>query len=329
MASSNGPPPAAFYCVADERYFLGAVGLVNSLRLQGHREPIYLLDAGLSSAQRGVLTGEVTVVEPPEQAPPWLLKTVAPLAHLAETMVLIDADMIVTRPLTELIERAAGGRIVAFYNNMDRHCPEWGELVGLGPIERGPYLCSGFVAMARDPGEEVLRLVDERRELVDFSRTLWRANEADYPFLYADQDVFNAVVAARVGFERVDALDHRLATGLIFDEPELLDASTLRCRFADGLEPYLLHNFLPAKPWLKPMYDGVYSRLLKRLLVGPDLAIRIPSEWVPMRFRGTLFGRLERKRVDAMVRLGWHIGMRNDRVRHRLGLPERERVFRG
>ena len=46
---------AAFYCVADERYFLGAVGLVNSLRLVGHAEPIYLLDCGLTDAQRELL----------------------------------------------------------------------------------------------------------------------------------------------------------------------------------------------------------------------------------------------------------------------------------
>ena len=45
-------PAAAFYCVADERYFLGAVGLINSLRLVGHTEPIFLLDCGLTAAQR-------------------------------------------------------------------------------------------------------------------------------------------------------------------------------------------------------------------------------------------------------------------------------------
>ena len=43
---------AAFYCVADSRYFPGAVGLVNSLRLVGHREPILVLDTGLTDAQR-------------------------------------------------------------------------------------------------------------------------------------------------------------------------------------------------------------------------------------------------------------------------------------
>ena len=37
---------AAFYCVADERYFLGAVGLVNSLRLVGHDEPVVCSTAG-------------------------------------------------------------------------------------------------------------------------------------------------------------------------------------------------------------------------------------------------------------------------------------------
>ena len=42
-------PRAAFYCVADERYFLGAVGMLNSLRLLGHAEPIYVLDCGVGN----------------------------------------------------------------------------------------------------------------------------------------------------------------------------------------------------------------------------------------------------------------------------------------
>ena len=49
----------AFYCVSSELYFLGAVGLVNSLRLQGHDEPIYLLDCGLTQEHRELLAREV------------------------------------------------------------------------------------------------------------------------------------------------------------------------------------------------------------------------------------------------------------------------------
>ena len=100
---------AAFYCVADARYFLGAVGMLNSLRLLGHREPAYVLDCGLTPQQRELLAPHATLVPAPSDAPPYLLKTVAPLRHPAEVTVLIDTDMIVTRPLTELIDTAAGG----------------------------------------------------------------------------------------------------------------------------------------------------------------------------------------------------------------------------
>ena len=104
---------AAFYCVSSAEYFLGAVAMINSLRLNGHREPIYLLDAGLSDDQRQLLAAEVTIVKAPDGVEPFMLKAVAPLAHPAEVVVLIDADMIVTRNLGELIERAHGSRIIA------------------------------------------------------------------------------------------------------------------------------------------------------------------------------------------------------------------------
>jgi hypothetical protein len=100
---------AAFYCVSSRIYFLGAVGMINSLRLAGHAEPIFVLDCGLTTQQRELLAPHVTLVRGPTDTEPFLLKTVAPLKHRAEVMVLIDADMIVTRPLTELIEKAATG----------------------------------------------------------------------------------------------------------------------------------------------------------------------------------------------------------------------------
>ena len=113
--------------MSSELYFLGAVGLVNSLRLQGHDEPIYLLDLGLSAEQRELLAGEVTVVESPRGVEPWLAKTIAPLRHPHQTMVLIDVDMIVTRDLGELIERAGRGEVLGFENDVERHLPEWGS----------------------------------------------------------------------------------------------------------------------------------------------------------------------------------------------------------
>ena len=329
MASVS--PGTAFYCVSSGEYFLGAVAMINSLRLQGHDEPIYLLDRGLAAEQRELLDGEVSLVEAPPGTEPWLVKTIAPLRHPHQTMVLIDVDMIVTRRLDELIGAAASGQVVAFENDSDRWVAEWGEILDLEParLPPRPYLCSGFVALAADPGLELLELIDDRQRRVEFERTFFAANDESYPLLFLDQDVLNAVLASRVEPERVLALDHRLMAAVAFDEPHLLDSEALRVRFADdGAEPYVVHYILPQKPWLKPIYESVYSRLLKRCLVGPGLAIDVPRRALPLRFRSGPLARAERARVDAAVWLRFQLGVRVARWRARLGLPEHDPVPR-
>jgi hypothetical protein len=315
---------AAFYCMSSDLYFLGAVGMINSLRLQGHGEPIYLLDLGLSDAQRELLTGETRIVTPPAGTPPWLAKTCAPLAHPAETMILIDADMIATRPLTDLLERAREGRVIAFENNMDRFVPEWGDALGLGALERRPYACSGLVLAGGEPGAEAIRLLDERQRRVEFERTYFAANEVDYVLLYLDQDVLNAILASRaVERDAVEVLPYRLAPFAPFEGIAEIDRDALHCEYPDGTRPYVLHHILEAKPWLRPMHNSLYSRLLKRLLVGPDLPIRVPENWLPLRMRSGSLAYLERKRVDASVRLRWHLGIFIHHLRTRLAAGSR------
>ena len=304
----TSPEPVAFYCMSSDVYFLGAVGMINSLRLQGHEEPIYLLDLGLTAAQRELLAPEVRFVGAPDDRPPWLLKTVAPLAHPAETMVLIDADMVVTRPLSELIERAREGRVIAFENQVDRFVPEWSELLDLAPVQRRPYVCSGLVLCGGEVGAEVIRLLDDRQRQVEFGRTHFARNDPGYPLLYLDQDVLNAVLQGGVDPGGFDPLSYRLAPMPPFDGLELLDAEALRCAYADGTEPYVVHHILPEKPWLKGLYDGPYVRLLKRLLSGPGLAIRVPPDELPLRVRTGALAYFEQKRVNAGQRFRWHVG---------------------
>jgi hypothetical protein len=300
-------PPAAFYCVADERYFLGAVGMVNSLRLLGHAEPVFMLDCGLAPRQRDLLAPHVTVVTGPRDAPPWLLKTILPLSHPAQVMVLVDTDMIVTRPLRELIERASDGRVVLFEDRQDRFFPEWGELLGLGETRRQPYVSSGLVLLGGAPGEETIRLMDERQDRVDFDLTFWRRNLREYPFLYGDQDVLNAILATRVPPDRTVALDHRLAATPPFRRLRLLDEGGLRCAYVDGMEPYVLHQFV-RKPWLEPMYHSIYSRLLARLLLAAEVAIRVPETEVPRRMRDGFGARIERSVVNAKDLARFYLG---------------------
>ena len=298
--------PSAFYCVADERYFLGAVGLINSLRLVGHDEPIYLLDCGLSAEQRDRLEPQATLISRPGETPPWLLKTVAPLERPAAVMVMLDTDMVATRSLAPLIERARPRRLLAFRNPIDRFVPEWGELLELGPLRRGPYLSSAAICAERMLATEVLGLIEDRQGRIDFELTHWRRNVPGYAFTYADQDVFNAVLATRIEPDRIEALEARLSPTPPFAGLKLADERTLRCAYADGVEPYLVHHHV-AKPWLERTHHGVYSQLLRRLLISDDVAIRVPQEQIPLRLRSGLRAYAERKRINARERFRYHV----------------------
>jgi hypothetical protein len=296
---------AAFYCMSSDIYFIGAVGMINSLRLQGHDQPVHVLDLGLEPWQRGLLAKQAEIVESPPGVPPWLLKTIAPLQSPAETMVLIDADMIVTRRLDELIERAAEGRVVAVEHGSDRHVPEWGEILDLGPIRRQTYVCSGLIFAGRDPGEEVLRLVADRQRHVEFERTSVAGYDRDYPLVYLDQDVLNAVLSSQVEADRVVILERRLEAIPPFDGLRVVDEGRLRCVYEDGAEPYAVHHF-SAKPWLEFTPRGVYTQLLERLLLEDDVAIRVPAERLPLHFRRDPVSRV---RTAAAV-AGWRIRSR-------------------
>jgi hypothetical protein len=300
---------AAFYCVSDDRFFLGAVGMINSLRLVGHREPIFLLDCGLTSDQRKLLATEVTVLPGPGDVPPYLLKTIAPLRHPSDVMVLIDADMIVVRSLANLIEQASVGGVVAFQNDRDRFVPGWGELLDLGVPSRAPYVSSGLVFLGGSLGRGVIDLMDDRQDRIDFELTYYGKRDPDYPFLYPEQDVINAILSTREEPARIARLDHRLAATPPYRGLRLLDRGTLRSAYSDGTQPYVLHQFV-RKPWLEPMYHGIYPQLLARLLLAEDVAIRVPEGDVPLRMRGGARARAQRWIVNVLDLGRWYLGER-------------------
>jgi hypothetical protein len=309
------PPGAAFYCVSSEIYFPGAAALINSLRLVGHSEPIFLLDCGLTDAQRVQLAPHATIVTAPVGTPPYMLKTIAPLRHPAETMVLIDADVVVTRPLTEPIEVAAQGRIVAVDHGSDRFFPEWGRLLGLRSARQRRYVSSSLALLGGELGGKVIRLMHDAQPRANMESSPYatagpehalfvdvRPETADDPFFFADQDVLNAVLASEVDPERVVALDRRLEAIPPFEGLRVVDESTLRCAYEDGLEPYTVHH-LTAKPWLQETAYGVYTQLLLRLLLRRDVAVRLRPRDLPPHLRMGLPGYASRKLEVAFTRL--------------------------
>lgn len=320
-------PRVAFYCVAESRYFLGVVGMLNSLRLVGHTEPVYVLDCGLTDFQRELLAPHATLIPAGKQRPPWLLKTIAPLRHPAEVMVLIDADIVLTRQLTVLVQHVVAGRVAAFKTDYDRFFPEWGELLGLGPVRRKPYLCSALVLLGGEVGKETLRALDEAQRRIPDPEGGWSAgpreffeSAATFPFSALDQDALNAVLgSSRVAAERVVAIDHRLAPEPPFGGLELLNEHSLRCAYDDGTEPHALHSLGP-KPWIAAVRESIYSRLLVRLLTGPGIELRVPGSALPLRLRDGRLGWTGRRLAGAQDRLrsslweplSWRLGTRVD-----------------
>lgn len=297
----------AFYCVSSGAYFIGAVALVNSLRLMGHGDPIFVLDSGLEERQRDLLAPEATVVPGPAGETPFALKTIAPLQHPAEVTVLIDADVIITRPLTELIDEARQGRLLAVEHGQDRFFEEWEAPLGHSARHR-TYVSSSLVFMGGEVGSTVIRRMDEMQRRIDLARSPY-ANAlpelaevrrghskagAEDPFFFADQDVLNAVLATEIDHERVSVLDRRLEAIMPFTGLEVRDVEALRCVYEDGFEPSAVHHYLPVKPWLEPTPPGVYTQLLTRLLHGDDVAVRVPDRDLPPHLRTGLLASARR-----------------------------------
>jgi hypothetical protein len=308
----------AFYVVADSRFFLGVVALINSLRLVGHDDPIFVVDNGLDHAQRALLAREATLLPAPETDHPVYLRWVAPRERPAEVMILVDADVIVVRSLAPLVQLAAAGKLAAFVDLApDRFDEGWAGFLGVATLPRRPYLNGGFLALPRARGLDLLGLLD--RIQAELPLELVRS-DGTRPFVFREQDVLNAVLAAHWPEEDVVVLERRLAPAPPFHALSVVDARTLECRFRDGAWPYLLHH-INEKPWLTLTDPTPYSQLLPRLLLADDLAIRLAPADVSFRLRpGLLPGALR-----ALLTLRWLATKSRFKLRLLLGLSRRDR----
>lgn len=281
-------PDCAFYAVADHRHFIGAVALVNSLRLAGHDEPVFLVDAGLTDLQRQRLAPHVTLLPAPEGVAPVYLAPVGPLARPAHVEVLVDADVIVLRSLAPLVERARGGRFVAFVNdppNDTRFFPEWAAALGLPALAPGrPYLNAGLFLLPRGLADRLLERWLAAQDRIAQGGTRYDGATLQDPFYFADQDVVNAVLRAELDDEELEIVAHALAPHTPLRGVRIADETSLVCEHADGTRPFVLHHTL-AKPWLRATVPNAYSRLLPRLLLEPDVALQLSVQELPLRLR--------------------------------------------
>jgi hypothetical protein len=289
---------ATFYTIADAGFFPGLVALLNSLRLTENPGRLVALDLGLKAEQRSLLDGHVELVELPTALTgrPMLLKAYPHLLPAAGTVVLLDSDMIVTRPLAGVVALAAAGRICAFPDPLPhrgRWFAEWEDELELrAPLRRRTYLNAGFLAISTDHWPDLLGRWWELCDRVPREQHFGRFEQ---PFWAGDQDVLNAILASEVPEGAVAELpEHEEAYPEDLLEVEVVDERTLACEL-HGRPTAILHYALGPKAWEPKAWlrvrDDAYVRLLPRLLFGEDVAVRLAPESVPLWLRTGAPGR--------------------------------------
>jgi hypothetical protein len=296
-----------YYTASDASFFVGLVALLNSLALTGNLEELVVIDLGLTEVERQALSGLATVVRVPRERMPRMPYFVKPLVHrLQETdiAVWIDSDMIVTRRLAPLVERAAAGEICVFpdahHPNGDRWFPEWREEFNLrAPLRREPYVNAGFFALSTHRWATLLDRWREVCEHIRPERTIAHGAPQSDPLWAADQDALNALLMSEVpaGAVHIQGEDeevhcHHPGGARVLDE-RTLDV----CK--KGAPVTLLHHSLTPKPWQadgwKLLHENPYVRLAPRVLFGADVRLPLDANAVPPWLRPGLDARAARR----------------------------------
>lgn len=289
------------YTVADGRYFLGAVALYNSLRLTGNSMPVAIVDAGLTPGQRAMLMPHVDLVEGPRDRHPAFLKTRACDAFAEPVACFLDADVIVTAPLDALVGQAEAGVVLASRDlQPSRWFDEWASIYGLrAPLRREPYRNAGVVVVHRG---EFPDLVPRWQECGDRVARTWVStmgpDDSVSPIWFRDQDALNALLMSEVPAGAVAPVPGvALRTGDLLST-RVVDAARLRCR-RGGRPVGFLHSLAQPKPWDaaagRSLPGNAYTRCLRRALMSDDVALRLPSAFLPPWLRrGARAGRTAR-----------------------------------
>jgi hypothetical protein len=302
---------ATLYTVCDARYFLGVVALRNSLAITNPGAELVVLDRGLTEAQRRRLQPWCRLVPVDPAIPPHSLKPHALELDPRGVVATIDSDMIVVAPLDELFASAEAGRVVAFEDpHADRWFAEWeGPLALPGPPRRQPYVNTGFVALSAERQPDLLarwrdacaRLPERREDGDDW---------AD-PFRDRDQDALNAVLMSAYPRGALEVRPAREAP--VMEElrrTRLEDPASLR-HSLDGVRVAILHAAGPRKPFAAARLEWTaYARAMPRVLLAPDVLVRVAPEEVPPWLRGSA----------PAAALGRALGAANDLARAALGM---------
>lgn len=277
---------ASFFTVSNSGYFLGLVGLVNSLRLNGHREPIVVADTGLDPEQCALLADHVELEQLPrdEVSNPTQYKAFARSRAPRGVVCIIDSDIIVTASLLSIMQCAEAGAICLYPDpHSDRWFAEWQQVFALSrPPRRQVYGCAGFVAFSTSHQPELLHQWWDACARISKLPTYQEGTHTG-PTAQADQDALNALLMSEYPADALHMLPEREQVfRWDFPKVRIEDAQTLRCSHR-GVQPRLLHGCMVPKPWqTRGVRRNAYVTLLRRLLTADDVTVKVPEEQLPL-----------------------------------------------
>lgn len=290
-----------FFTIGDHAFFPGVAGLVNSLRVVGHTQRIVIADCGFTAREREILEPHATLiplsredVKNPQQykAFPYLLRP-------RGIVVIVDSDIVVTASLDGVLAAARDGKIGVFPDPEEhRWFAEWESIFGLaGPPRRQTYVNTGFVAFSSTRWPQLLERWWHACERIFHDATIREGAARNHPTSQSDQDAFNALLMSEVAPDAI-ALQpkHAMVFRWDLERVHVADESLLQCEF-EGTRVMALHAVAGPKPWQRAASGeatprNAYVRLLRRLLVGSNTAVRVPASDLPVWLRPGFAGRL-------------------------------------
>ncbi len=289
------------FTIGDDAFFPGVAGLVNSLRVLGYSHRIVVADCGFSASQRQLLAPHAVLVPLSREAVknPQQYKAFAYLVQPRGTVLAIDSDIIVTDRIDELLASAREGRIAVFPDPEEsRWFAQWQDLFALAlPPRRQVYVNSGFVAFSATRWPHLLERWWNACERIFSNPTIREGAARDHPTSQSDQDALNAILMSEIPAEAVAYQGRRaMVFRWDFERVRVEDAATLRCSF-EGERATALHAVAGPKPWQPAAASeassrNAYVRLLRRLLIAEDAAVRVPASELAAWLRPGVSGRL-------------------------------------
>jgi hypothetical protein len=315
---------ATYYTISDHSFFLGTVALLNSLHVTENSGELVILDAGLTSSERELLSEHATIFPAPKEIEvhPLVMKAYPSLLKPSGTVVLIDSDIVVTGSLASVAELAGEGKICvcpAWTPEVRRRWfQEWEQTLDLrSPLRREPWVHAGFVAFSTEHWPNLLERYWEVCERVPADE----AFTSGMPFNAGDADALNALLMSEIppGTSAVLPQGAEVFGGDIVVD----DLQTLACS-VDGRQTTMLHYPDRPKPWERSGWLRIgtpgYIRIMRRLLFATDVPLRLNPSQAPVWIRPTLAGELTLRALAVNRAIAWSV--------YKVPEPLRDRVRR-